>query len=1485
MAMTARGLSRIRFVLLSVATAFGAAAGLLATGCPADVTATVVPVPGALVGITISPANGPVTGGTVVTFNSANGGFDTRTSVLFGEHSAAEVRVYNGNVMTAVAPPGAPGSVDLRLHAPVDSSLRVMIGEAGVGTVQLLEADSVVVDVGPFTYYITPSDSGEDGDHDGLSDAQELAGWEVWIDSFAFAPDGVSYFNSYRYKVTSDPTKSDTDGDGLTDDVEFLIKSDPTKVDSDGDGLWDGEEWNQWLTSPTNVDTDGDTRGDPDHPLAPNQALFDGLEMFDAAELRRPPGEVARVIRARATSPTLDDTDGDGVSDFDEFDSPVRNGVLADLPLLNYQLVDDLDVKLNVEYAETIGETKEYGVTLTESQTETTASSFSATHGWSLQVMLGVEAEAEVGLFAWGKVKKKFEVTAGVHGEYTFTNSTESSRESSKEVSRVQSDSREFTESAADGSIRTAIQLTNGGNTTFTVNGLGVLVSKHEKKKSLGDISDRKELTIATMTPVFDSITLAPGETAGPFELAATGVSAQSIKELMAAPDTLMLGTANMNFTDGNGLDFDYVRQVTVARTAHLTIDFGDGEVRQYTVATNVDRNPDSSYRGIKLGRVLEDVLGLPFDDATRGYTTMPSPAAESNAEVLQSLLGYRYAGPAELGPDDNPTAFWTLVKENLTLSQPNAGFRDLVLHAGDEVAIIFHRDDDGDGLPNNLEKSAGTDLNPTSPADADGDGLTDYFEVIKGWVVFGNPNDPGKQWALAGVGSPSSTRPGHAQGETRFEPDTEEYGSSPRAWSPLSQNGTLEWITVRFQTPVYASGATIRETWGNGFVYQVDVLDTSDVLHTVWSGTDSSEPGTPVNFDVTWPVTDYLVKGVRVYVDTDANPNTWEEIDAIALYGYPDKRARRVFSDPRFPDADGDGLTDDQEFAGVTPNAGIVVSSDPLDPDTDGDGLLDGVDPFPTIAARTIYVKAGTPAPNNGNSWLSAYGGLQVAINRAITGQGTPENPNDDVSQIWVATGTYKPSGKLIPLSLVNQLSIYGGFTGPDGVGFAGESKRGERNTSPFSNGCVITGDMNNNDTGAIDLETAASGNRAENCPTIILANAVDSSALLDGFLITGAYSRQYTNEDGPGGAIRCASAYPTIQNCLFLANANQSPLGACVNVQGVPAGKTMSISRCIFANNVAQAGGAIHIGATPGTVVVEDCEFSRNEARRRTTQAETAALGGGAYVSSGTAHFIRCAFTGNQARYHGGGIYSGTTGYLRVDSCRFYGNATTINALGGSTQGAGGGIFLNSSSSVSNSAFWDNRATSNGGAVAVINGTGRNNNVAITNCSLVYNRALPTQNGGWDGGGIIVWGGSVAVDNTILWQNYFGASVVPDWDAAGAPQERHQIAAAGGTTLLRNCCLNGPGNFTGRGNIHIDPELANIKLGDLTLGDASPCIDAGDTFVDLDPLLPGFQRLPIFDLAAKLRIADGNGDGLAAVDMGAFEAPAPKEGPGSSE
>ncbi|MBF0341261.1 MAG: hypothetical protein HQL95_09925, partial [Magnetococcales bacterium] len=116
--------------------------------------------------------------------------------------------------------------------------------------------------------------------------------------------------------------------------------------------------------------------------------------------------------------------------------------------------------------------------------------------------------------------------------------------------------------------------------------------------------------------------------------------------------------------------------------------------------------------------------------------------------------------------------------------------------------------------------------------------------------------------------------------------PNTFAYGDISTAWAPSPSNAATEFVTVLFNAPMHASGVTVRETLGNGFVARIDVLDTLDQYHTVWTGVDPSQPGSPVDFRADWTMTTYDVKGVKVYVDTTHDQTTWEEIDSIQLHG-----------------------------------------------------------------------------------------------------------------------------------------------------------------------------------------------------------------------------------------------------------------------------------------------------------------------------------------------------------------------------------------------------------------------------------------------------------------------------------------------------------------------------------------------------------------------------------------------------------------------
>jgi hypothetical protein len=115
--------------------------------------------------------------------------------------------------------------------------------------------------------------------------------------------------------------------------------------------------------------------------------------------------------------------------------------------------------------------------------------------------------------------------------------------------------------------------------------------------------------------------------------------------------------------------------------------------------------------------------------------------------------------------------------------------------------------------------------------------------------------------------------------------PNVSSYGDNSRAWAPKNSNGTLDYLIVGFSTPDYATGATIVESDGYGFVYRIDAIDTYGNYHTVWSGYDNSLANQINYFRPTWAKTSYLVKGLAIYIDTNAT-SSWEEIDAVQLNG-----------------------------------------------------------------------------------------------------------------------------------------------------------------------------------------------------------------------------------------------------------------------------------------------------------------------------------------------------------------------------------------------------------------------------------------------------------------------------------------------------------------------------------------------------------------------------------------------------------------------
>ena len=120
--------------------------------------------------------------------------------------------------------------------------------------------------------------------------------------------------------------------------------------------------------------------------------------------------------------------------------------------------------------------------------------------------------------------------------------------------------------------------------------------------------------------------------------------------------------------------------------------------------------------------------------------------------------------------------------------------------------------------------------------------------------------------------------------------PDVATYSDSLNSWALSLASGLgTQSATVYYATQGYASGAKIYESYEYGFVTKIEAVDASDVLHTVWEGTDPTvapvtapTPGTTFS----WTKTTYLVKGFKITINSNAGAS-YEEIDAVQFIGY----------------------------------------------------------------------------------------------------------------------------------------------------------------------------------------------------------------------------------------------------------------------------------------------------------------------------------------------------------------------------------------------------------------------------------------------------------------------------------------------------------------------------------------------------------------------------------------------------------------------
>jgi len=433
---------------------------------------------------------------------------------------------------------------------------------------------------------------------------------------------------------------------------------------------------------------------------------------------------------------------------------------------------------------------------------------------------------------------------------------------------------------------------------------------------------------------------------------------------------------------------------------------------------------------------------------------------------------------------------------------------------------------------------------------------------------------------------------------------------------------------------------------------------------------------------------------------------------------------------------------------------------------------------------------------------------------------------------QVWVAKGTYKPSMAVDPVDprtatfqMKPGVAIYGGF-------FGNETALQQRNR--LTQVTTLSGDI------------GVAADTSDNCYHIITSSGLDETAILDGFTIKLGNANGTTHN--AGGGLYNSSSSPTLAHLTFSGN-NAVYGGGMYNNVSNPL-----LTQVTFSRNTADQGGGMYDDHS--NPVLQSVNFDLNTADDRgggmcnlntsnpiltdvtfsdNGTTENMSFGGGMFnMNYSSPSLTDVSFIANFTDYWGGGMMNWEHSSPTLVNVTFSANTSDID---------GGGMknYETSDPILTNVTFSGNTALYSGGGMSNENYS----SPTLTNVTFYKNRATEGDGGGIDNHSFC----NPVILNTILWDNK------PDQvfsELSSTPQITYSDIQGG---------------YTGVGNISSNPNLVALAdNGGHTLTHAlrfdSLAIDVGDP-----------ANCPVSDQRGYFRPADGDHNGTARCDMGAYE------------